>query len=79
MIIAGKDDLVAPRFVQEGLRNSIPHSRLVVFEQSRHFPMIEAAGQIHTGCERLRVGMKVSDSLHSVICLPPASTCSVCP
>ena len=41
LIIEGKDDLIAPHFVQEGLRNSIPHSRLVVFEQSGHFPMIE--------------------------------------
>jgi photosystem II stability/assembly factor-like uncharacterized protein len=28
-------------FVQEQLRNSTPHSRIVVFEQSGHFPMIE--------------------------------------
>jgi len=41
LIIEGKNDLIAPHFVQEGLRNSIPHSRLVVFEQSGHFPMIE--------------------------------------
>ena len=41
LIIEGKDDLIVPNFVQEQLRNSIPHSRIVVFEQSGHFPMID--------------------------------------
>jgi pimeloyl-ACP methyl ester carboxylesterase len=41
LIIEGKDDLIVPNFVQEQLRNSIPHSRIVVFEESGHFPMIE--------------------------------------
>lgn len=41
LIIEGKDDLVVPHFVQEGLRAAIPHSRLVTFEQSGHFPMVE--------------------------------------
>jgi pimeloyl-ACP methyl ester carboxylesterase len=41
LIIEGKDDLIAPHFVQEGLKASIPHSRIVTLENSGHFPMIE--------------------------------------
>jgi len=41
LIIEGKDDLITPLFEQEVFKTNIPHSRLVIFEESGHFPFIE--------------------------------------
>jgi hypothetical protein len=72
LIIEGNDDLIAPHFVQEGLRNST----LTPVSSSSNKADIShdrGAGQIHPSGERLRAGMKVSDSPQSeIFCLPPA-------
>lgn len=41
LILQGQEDYVVPAFFQESFAKSIPHSRLVIFEQSGHFPWIE--------------------------------------
>jgi hypothetical protein len=41
LIIEGIDDLITPLFEQEAIKASIPHRRLVVFEQSGYFTGME--------------------------------------
>jgi pimeloyl-ACP methyl ester carboxylesterase len=41
LLIEGKYDFICPHFEQQVLETNIVHSRLVVLEQSGHFPFIE--------------------------------------
>lgn len=41
LVIAGQDDFIQPAYQSERLHNGLPHSRLVIFEHSGHFPFIE--------------------------------------
>ena len=41
LIVQGKEDYIVPAFSQDSFAKNIPHSRLVIFEQSGHFPWIE--------------------------------------
>jgi pimeloyl-ACP methyl ester carboxylesterase len=41
LIIGGKDDFNIAHAELEALKTTIPHSRLVILENSGHFPMVE--------------------------------------
>ncbi len=41
LIIVGKDDFITPLSQAQVLADSIPHSQLVVFDESGHFPYVE--------------------------------------
>jgi proline iminopeptidase len=41
LILAGRDDFICPPSQAKIMHEGIPHSELVVFERSGHFPYIE--------------------------------------
>ncbi len=41
LIVQGKDDYIVPAFLQQSFEKNISHCRLVIFDQSGHFPWIE--------------------------------------
>ncbi len=47
LIIAGSDDRFTPRWLSEELARGLPEAQMVVIDDTRHMPMVEAAGAVN--------------------------------